>query len=132
MPRPRRILFFSLAAVGLAGVAWLLWPRTAITRENVAKVELGMTLPEVVAILGGPARDETTGPTERDPDVDGPEIDPDYLNGQPDPSAYTWQSDRVAILVLFGSDDRVEDFGVRQSRRTRESLLDMLRRWLRL
>ena len=64
----RRVLLLGLlaTAVGVAAAAWLLWPRTAITRENAAKVREGMTLAEVEAILGGPARDETTGPVERE------------------------------------------------------------------
>ena len=37
---------------------WLLWPRTAITRENGAKLRERMTRAEVVAILGGPERNE--------------------------------------------------------------------------
>jgi hypothetical protein len=40
----------------------LLWPRTAITPENAAKVREGMTREEVEAILGGPERDEYGGP----------------------------------------------------------------------
>jgi outer membrane protein assembly factor BamE (lipoprotein component of BamABCDE complex) len=59
----RRLLLFALIAVAvvLAVGVWLLWPRTAITRENAAKIQAGMTLAEVEAILGGPARDEMTG-----------------------------------------------------------------------
>jgi hypothetical protein len=62
--RARRQLLFSFSAslaVALV-VAWLLWPRTAITRENAAMIRPGMTRGEVEAILGGPPRDETTGP----------------------------------------------------------------------
>lgn len=65
---PRRLLLLALP-VGLLVLAigvGLLWPRTAITRENAAKIEPGMTLAEVEAKLGGPARDETTGPVERE------------------------------------------------------------------
>jgi hypothetical protein len=57
----RRLLILAVAGtvVMLAVGAWLFWPRTAITRENAAKIQRGMTLAEVEAILGGPARDET-------------------------------------------------------------------------
>jgi hypothetical protein len=34
--------------------SWLLWPRTAITRENADRIQEGMTLANVEAILGGP------------------------------------------------------------------------------
>jgi hypothetical protein len=60
MTRTRRLLLFAVPA-GLAVAliaAWLLWPRTAITRENAEKIQVGMTLAEVEAILGGPARDD--------------------------------------------------------------------------
>ena len=57
--RTRRLLLLALPAlVALTGGGWLFWPRTAITRENAAKIQVGMTLAEVEAILGGPARDE--------------------------------------------------------------------------
>jgi len=39
----------------------VLWPPTAITPENAAKIEKGMTLTDVETILGGPARDESAG-----------------------------------------------------------------------
>jgi hypothetical protein len=62
-PRSRRLLLLWIPAATAAGLAavWLLWPRTAITRENAEKVQLGMTLAEVEAILGGPARDQAGG-----------------------------------------------------------------------
>jgi hypothetical protein len=56
--RTRLLLLFGLPA-GLTVLAvgvWLLWPRTAITPENAAKIQVGMPLPEVEAILGGPQR----------------------------------------------------------------------------
>jgi outer membrane protein assembly factor BamE (lipoprotein component of BamABCDE complex) len=62
MPQPRRRLLLALAlltCVLAGGVAWLLLAReTAITRENAAKIENGMTQAEVEAILGGPARND--------------------------------------------------------------------------
>jgi hypothetical protein len=130
----RRFLFVALLIVMVVlslGVC-LLPPRTAITRDNAERIRLGMTLADVEEILGGPERDETTGPTERDPNFDGPEFNQEYLAGKPDPSMYAWQADRVAILVLIGPDNRVVDFAIRLSRRTQETMLDMLRRWLRL
>ena len=68
----RRLLLFALlAGLLVLGVGvWLLWPRTAITRENAGKIQVGMTLAEVEAIFGesgaatprGQARPGTTGP----------------------------------------------------------------------
>ena len=69
----RRVLLLGSAAVVVVGLAigvWTLWPRTAITEENAAKLRPGMTLAEVEAILGGPARIETTGPTRANADME--------------------------------------------------------------
>jgi hypothetical protein len=60
--RKHRLLLLSLPAlVALTVGAWLLWPRSAITRENAEKIQSGMTPAEVEAILGGPPRDESRG-----------------------------------------------------------------------
>jgi hypothetical protein len=65
MSRRRLLLMFGfLVVLVMLGVGeFVLWaqPRTAITRENAAKIQVGMTLAEVEAILGGPARYEATG-----------------------------------------------------------------------
>jgi hypothetical protein len=149
--RCRRFLFLSLGAVlvGFAAGAWLLWPRPFITRGNAAKIEKGMTLGEVQALLGGPERIETTGPTEGDADDDAADA-PDgerraterFLialthaaqssRARIDGAKRTWGSDRVAIFVVFDADQRVIDLAVRPLRRAPESLADMLRRWLHL
>src|SRR6516165_8145364 len=51
--RTRRLLLFTMPALALLAVGvLLLWPRTAITRENAAKIREGMTRAEVEAILG--------------------------------------------------------------------------------
>src|SRR5260370_10033817 len=63
MTTHRRLLVFGLLAGFLvlgAGVC-LLWPRTAITAENAAKIREGMTLAEVADILGGPPRNDGVG-----------------------------------------------------------------------
>ena len=128
---------------------WLLWPRPSITRENAAKIGIGMTLGEVEALLGGPERIETTGPLEGDADDngdDGPDAErlasERFLvalthttrsrRSRMGSSRRTWGSDRVAIFVVFDADERVIDFAARPLRRAPESPLDMLRRWLRL
>lgn len=61
----RRILIgiLLLSLVLLAGYGLLWWrfvpPASAINRANAMKITPGMTLAEVEAILGGPARDES-------------------------------------------------------------------------
>src|SRR6516162_7726428 len=89
----RRLLLLclpvSLAALGLA--AWLLWPRTAITPENAEKVQRGMTLAEVEAILGGPARDDATGPLTSDLS--------EAVESYDRPGRLKWQSDQTVVWV---------------------------------
>src|ERR1700722_14790543 len=71
----RRLLVFGflvvLVMLGVGGVVLWAQPRTAITRENAAKIQVGMALTEVEAILGGPARDESSGPLFVDRSVAG-------------------------------------------------------------
>src|SRR5260370_3248342 len=65
MTTRRRLLLFALPTVAMLAVGvWLLQPRTAITPENAAKIQVGMTLRVVEAILGGPARREARGRPE--------------------------------------------------------------------
>jgi hypothetical protein len=62
MTRRRLLLFGLLATIAILATVWLLWPRTAITRENAAKIQPGITLADVEKLLGCPDRDESTGP----------------------------------------------------------------------
>jgi hypothetical protein len=118
MPR-RRFLLCALVAVvaALAGV-WLLWPRTALTRENAERIEMGMTLAQVEAIMGGPARDETTGRVVLDQSGDPDDVQQraaiyehllveslrNHAAGVRFPQALEWHSNQVSILVLFDRD----------------------------
>jgi hypothetical protein len=128
MTTRRRLLMFGLLAgllmLGVRG--WVLWPRTttAITRESAARIQENMTLAEVEAILGGPEREETTGPLE--------ELGAGDPVGNRDAIVLrTWRSDFVYILVGFDEDHCVASRSIFYTRRAPESLLDMLRRWLR-
>jgi hypothetical protein len=62
--RRRSAVYLSgVAVLGVAAfAAWLYLTRTAITEDTAIRIRPGMTLAEVEAILGGPARDESTGP----------------------------------------------------------------------
>ena len=66
MPKRKRLLLFGLlttvALIAVAPGVWLLWPHTAITRENAEKIENGMTLADVEQLLGGHARNESDMP----------------------------------------------------------------------
>jgi hypothetical protein len=150
MSRPRRRLFLALGVVAclllVGGGAWLLWPRSAITRENAARIEIGMTLAEVEAILGGAARDESTGSTNPVLDRDGisrEELDMlgahreiclisshmAIQNGKPSP---VWRSDLVEVFVRCDPAGRVTSCQAFPMRRADESPFATLRRWLRL
>jgi hypothetical protein len=136
-------LFFVVASCLLA--AWLLRPQTAITQENAAKITEGMTRAEVEALLGGPARDETTGPVVLDRN-DDLEVDLQAAHyehllvkslrnqaaGVGFPRAVEWHSNQVSILVRFNRAGCVTDCNSIPRRRTNESPLDMVRRWLGL
>jgi hypothetical protein len=140
MNRRRRLLLLTIAAVVVVLViaVWLVWPGpSAITRENAARIKEGMTLAEVEAILGGPARDETTGPVERE---DPPEFAPPDARGirwritiaDMRSSLQRWESDQARVWVHFDAEGRVTDCQHFSMRRANEGPIDMLRRWLRL
>jgi hypothetical protein len=118
-------------------VACMLWPRTAITVGNAAKVHRCMTLAEVEAFLGGPARDESSGIVilAGGPDnsslnggsvpVESPFWDGDDIVG----CIRTWLSDSAAVWVVFDNADAVADVRHRPTCRLHESPLNRLRRW---
>lgn len=128
MSKRRRVLVLvavavTVALLGASGV-WLIWPRTAITRQNAAKIQAGMTRTEVEAILG---RTPLPRPTDRKiwhRTPDGAEM----FGGD-----YWWEGD-LAVIVEFDDAGKVREtqtFEVPDSR-AREPFLDRLRRWLRL
>jgi hypothetical protein len=137
--RTRRRLLLGLPAATVAGFAitWWLWPRTAITRENAAKMREGMTLAQVEAILGGPARDESSGPLVPDLPEDATLEESGAAHRFLRTKGWShlnqvWTSDRLMIRVDFDPDWRVVSFASRPVRRFQESPLDILRRWLGL
>ncbi len=124
----RRVLFLCVAAVmvGLAVGVWLLWPRTAITRDNAARIQKGMTRAEVMAVLGGPPRWEPTGPLDLDEADDRmPSATLRWINCEiradfdPEGGARAkWQSSEVAIYIWWdaaGTVDSCEFFPLRRA-----------------
>src|SRR6266566_3187740 len=108
--RRRLFLFGLLVALLVVGAGvWLLWPRTAITRENAAKIEVGMTLGEVEAILGGPPRNDVGRKLE--PDFDSDPIENERLAGVMEEEAFAtepfdrdllqWRSREVVFMAVF-------------------------------
>jgi hypothetical protein len=130
MPRRRRLLLFALiAGTAIVGTfaAWLLWPHSAITRENAAKIQMDMTLAEVEELLGGPARNESNMP---DNFINDAFVVARHRGAQPFEER-RWASPGFVVLVHFDDSGRVIrltnfDFNVDRS------LIDKLRRWLRL
>jgi hypothetical protein len=100
----RRLLLVVLPATLLFGVGvWLLWLRhgePGITTENAYRVQKGMTLIEVEAILGGPERKEGDC---------GIRV---LCFSDAGPPTWTWESDDVLIAVFCDSDNRVESTSV--------------------
>jgi hypothetical protein len=136
MRKHKRLLLFGLSAllVAVAVGAWLLTPRTAITRENAAKIQVRMSLAEVESIFGGPARDETTGPGAMDAGDGSSTLwldDVCVLNAFSDPPRpHVWKSDRVLSLVWVDDEMRVANFIAFPQQRAAERPIDTIRRWL--
>ena len=142
MNRRRVLLLGSVVVVVGVAAAWLVWPRTAITRDSVAKIKDGMALAEVEMILGGAARDESTGPVQCDENdgwVEREHQKIDAINAALDDAVrcgravkmYQWLSDSVCVVVW--ADQRVVAFTVSpMCRWPPEDGLTKLRRWLRL
>jgi hypothetical protein len=143
MPARRRLLLVavvSTAVVLVVGLtAWLFLPRTAITRENAARIQVGMAVAEVVAILGGPARDESSGPlaSAAEPQSDD-QTDQQLallfrnpLTGRLVPSLL-WESDRDIVRIDLDAEGHVGGCDCLAVRRLHESIPDRLRRWLGL
>jgi hypothetical protein len=100
-------------AAGLAAVpairAVLLWPppSSRITEENFARIESGMSLDEIVALLGPPG-DYTTAPVILDDsrwlgqlgEVAGPETCESWMTDQMDISVYFDRTGRPTLKCL--------------------------------
>jgi hypothetical protein len=125
MTRRRVLLLGSVAVVAaLVVAAWIAWPcASSITFENANRIHHGMTLQEVEAILGGPARDDTGGVNN------GVEYGVTELvigDGYRE-----WIGPEYGILIAFRS-DRAGQIWIGNTRRQTFSPVDRLRRWLGL
>jgi hypothetical protein len=144
--RTGRVLLFGLpaAAMVLLAAGWLLWPRTAITRENVAKIQQGMTRAEVEAILGGPPRNESSAPLDLDePDEGLPDLIRQARLRQwmdcmlenvvdLERQRAMWRSNQVEVYIGWSATGTVESCESFPMRRATEGPLERLRRWLGL
>jgi len=136
----RRLLVCGLLSglLVLGAGAWLLWPRPGITRANAVKIQPGMTLAAVEAILDGRDRDDASdGPLELDDPVPTQLTQFEYARFKQEAHADTrrvrrWRSDDVTIHVDFDAEEHVLVCRLLLHHRVAACPLDILRRWLRL
>jgi hypothetical protein len=127
----RRRLFLlavPVALVVLLGVgAWALWPRerSAITRENAERIQLGMTLIDVQAILDGPARIEQGSETSFGWFLD---FQHPPQGAEKAVATHVWVGRYAKVEVDINADGRVISFSVRRPARDHEPFYDTVRR----
>ena len=110
----------SLLALGIT--IWLEWRPSAVTKENIDRIQPGMTRAEVEALLGGPPQHEPGGRLSY---LDGDSVQADPIRGTAD-----WVGNEWAVTVSF-RDDQVE-WCRPATGRGEETVLQRLRRWLRV
>jgi hypothetical protein len=138
MRRPYVLIAISTAILVLGLFACLMWPRkSAITVENAERIKEGMALAEVEAILGGPARDESTGPVASVAQPEGIEIalvvSPlmvERIFGKDSRQPLEWRSNQLILLVQFDAQGQVTDWRPIPTRRINESPFEMVGRLL--
>jgi hypothetical protein len=152
--RKRRWLLLALLTNGLLGTSGVLFVRSTLPRhhylgeERFLKIQFGMTEVAIQEILGMPAGDYTTGPTQQHGRVrytreDGHALFAVEKVTFPDLSAFQapggagfrrWDTDRASIMIDLGEDGKAAALLFRQMEPAGEkwSLLDRLRRWLHL
>jgi hypothetical protein len=99
----RRTLLVVLAALAVvvAVAVVVLWPQQdRIKRENYERIQRGMSLAEVEAILGPPG-DCRTRPTIYVPHIFAPPRLADRLASEPDVDIKKWEGDSGDIEVVF-------------------------------
>jgi hypothetical protein len=130
MTTRRRLLLFSLPTftVLVPVVVWLLWshPPSPITRENAAKILPSITLAAVDVLLGGPSRDEATGPIL----LDSPIVAAHHPG--PDKREELWITNRLLISVCVDRRGVVTHSEAFDVRKQTDGPLDRLRRLLGL
>jgi hypothetical protein len=120
MRRKPTILALCFAAVVLVLTAWLLWRPSAVTKENIHRIQPGMTRAEVEAILGGPPQEEPGGGLMY--------LDGDSVSAGPLRGSANWIGDDWAVTVQFR--DGCVEYSRLASGRGEESWLHRFRRRL--
>jgi hypothetical protein len=139
MTTKRKLLvLLGVIMVTAAVITYAVWSaRSAINAENAAKIEIGMDLATVEALLGGPARDESTG---RLTTTDTTQNDAEgvfvvktwrvYMSAGMSQRAQNWSSDEIIVFVEFNDIGLVERVETSCVSRVAEWPWDRLRRWL--
>lgn len=111
MKTRQRLLLLGLVTGSLVLGAgfWVLWPRpSAITVENAEKIRTGMSLADVEILLGGPPRNETTGPLDCKSDRrHWVERNAHYL---PNDAKMTWSSNTASVCVSVNASGEITQF----------------------
>lgn len=106
-----------LAAACVLAVSLLTW-ESRIDPNHFEAIEVGMTKAEVEQLLGGPPRNECSGPVDvwvrREGGLQSAGLDPGTLTIQFFPAAdvgeeAVWLSEAGLIAVRFGEDGRVQE-----------------------
>ena len=109
---------------------WLLWP-SAITRENAVGIQEGMSIAKVESILGGPPRDESTGPLLM-ADFEF-RLDDPFVPSRPSLGGSIeaqWRSDAVVVDVMIDRNGRVETVDIHRTTPRLGVITAFVRRWL--
>jgi hypothetical protein len=125
MRKRLRVVTGLSAALGVSAfvVVWLVLPRDRISESNCEQIREGMTLPEVEAVLGGPAGAYTS---------DGKDWSMGMLKGglrQIGHTVQAWVGDDGGIRIHF---DRAERVAAAQWCPRRVTFFARVRAWVRL
>ena len=123
----------SLLALAICTIVCTLSPilvhGSSITRANAERIHEGMTLAEVEAILGGPARDESTGPLVYDAGLD---ICPEILWRWDQAQIAECRSNSQIIRLTISPNGRVVNCRYSHVRPAQENLCQTAFRLIRL
>jgi hypothetical protein len=127
------LLITCLGAVAI--VYFLMPPRSPINQGNYTTLRLGMTLQEVESVLGGPARDESTGVLVTYVGDEAFKFIPAMLGGMTMSSAYrtrVWATDYAIIRLTLDHQMRVDSLEYMDVHPADNPLVAYVCRWLRL
>ena len=139
MSRNLRLAFMVLTLALLPAAVLVAVPRSAISRKNAARLHVGMTRHEAELILGGPARDESTGAEVIDAGaVDQEELDAfcNHSGGVESEDSVKgggiWRSGTVMVVLYWDRTDRLCRCDSIPLCPARWSVISVIRQYLRM